>query len=314
MSKKNLILGGILVVLIGLAFIYEGPLQNLRERFGKPNNFLTTLDATQVSRIDITRAGETISIEQEGERWKLAETRDFYIKDDIMATLMVTLKEATQAKVEIVSENPENKSDLETNVDTGALVSFRQADTVLMEVVVGKLASDFSSTYISQIDRNETYSVAANLRNALVRSDWYDKVIFESDKEAVNKIRFQYPTREFTIEKGEDGWSGTLPYSFKIDEEKIEPILDIMTDLSTADIPDQTFEGTGLEKNSIIVQATGEGIDNVLMIGDEQPREGEEEIEEGEKLYFAKDGSRDNIYLIDGNKKIELDKQISDLR
>ena len=81
MSKKNLILGGILVALVALAIIYEGPLQDLKGKFGKPKNFLAVLDTSQISRIDITRENEIISIEQEGERWKVAGTRDFYIQE-----------------------------------------------------------------------------------------------------------------------------------------------------------------------------------------------------------------------------------------
>ena len=121
----------------------------------------------------------------------------------------------------------------------------------------------------------------------------------------------QYPDREFAIEKVKNGdkeeWQGTLPYKFKVSEEKINKILNIMTSLRATRIPEQKFEGTGLEKHLIIVEASGDDVDSVLMVGDTY-KDGEEE------LYYAKRGDSDNIYLITKEQRDELDKTIRDLR
>ena len=86
-----------------------------------------------------------------------------------------------------------------------------------------------------------------------------------------------------------------------------------MSNLSSAEIPEQTFEGTGLENHEMIVQATGEELDHVLMIGGMKQLENEDDEEE-EKLYYAKKGDSDNIYLIREDQKDELQKQIWQLR
>ena len=125
-----------------------------------------------------------------------------------------------------------------------------------------------------------------------------------SDKEKITKIRFQYPTREFTIEKTDDKWSGTLPYSFDVDEDKVDDILVIMSDLTAVKIPEQTFQGTGLDKHNIIIQAIGEDMEAVLMVGDDN----------GEELFYAKRGDSDNIYLITEKQRDKLNIKISDLK
>lgn len=308
MSKKNLVLGGILILLITLAYIYQGPLKEWRQNLGKSDNFLAGIDAAGVTGIEIMRDDKKTALIKSGDKWKIEGTKDFYVKDSLTANLEESLKNATMAEVELVSTNKDNKGDFQTD-ERGTMVKLKQGDTVLIEFVIGELASDFVSTYISKIDIDETYALKANIYSAFNPGDWYDKTIFSVDQEKITKVRFQYPTQEFTIEKQEEEWIGILPYTFDVDQDKIKEILNIMSNLSAFKIPEQTFIGTGLEKHSIIVQAIGEDIDNTLIIGDLKKEEEEGDIE----LYYAKKGDSDNIYVITKSERDELNKRINDL-
>jgi hypothetical protein len=316
MSKKNLLLGGILVVLVVLAFIKEGPLKDWQEKSSKPKNILAEIMVDQVSRIDINYRGTETTIEKMGDKWLVAGTKDFYLKDELVNTVQTALNESVKAEVEVVSTNKDKKDEFSTTDETGARVKLMQGETVIKELLIGKTGPDFTSTYVSLDDIDETYAVKANLNNAFWRSDWYNREIFNNDSEKIDKIRFQYPTREFTVEKGEDGWSGTLPYIFSVDEDKLRGAINVMSNLQAREIPPQSFEGTGLEKNLIIVQATGEDVDNVLMVGEAKANDVEDEEEGAEEntLYYVKRGDSDNIYLITKDQRDELDKQIGDLR
>lgn len=174
----------------------------------------------------------------------------------------------------------------------------------MADFVIGKAGSDYMSAYISQPNTNNTYAVMVNLYDTFNQNDWRDKIIFSSEKDKIAKVRFQYPGREFVMEKDGESWTGKTPYKFKVDSKKIDEILDVMSDLSAVKIPEQNFTGTGLEKHLIIAQATGEGVDNTLMIGTEN--------EDG--LYYAKKGNSDNIYLISKEQRNELNKQIWQLK
>lgn len=298
------------MVLIALAFLYSGPVQEWRQQLGRSDNILAGFDFSQVNLISITNNGNTTELEKIGDRWRIVGTNDFYVADNIMNTVINEMNSAVKSEVEVVSENRDKKADFETDELSGIKLTLKQGDTILKELIIGKYTPDYQGSFISEPNIDETYSFKANLRAAFDRDDWYDRTIVKADKESINKLRFQYPTREFTLEKQEDGWVGTLPYKFTVDEEKINGILDLMSDLTAADIPVQDFAGTGLEKNLIIVQASGENIDQTLMAGEARATESEDEP----VLYYAKRGDSDNIYLIEKEKRDLLDQTINSLR
>lgn len=312
MNKKNLILGGILIILIAAAYLWQGPVGEWQANRKKPKNFLAGLNIEQISAIDISAPDLSLTLEKAGDKWKIAGTKEFYIKDDMAAGLFAELGKALKADLDIAGENKENKDKFQTGA-SGVKVALKQGETVLVEFVVGKSGSDYASSYISLPEADKTYLVKANLNEVFARDDWYDKTIFAADKDKINKIRFQYPNREFTLEKASSTneiangkWSGIAPYKFSVNQEKIGKILDIMSDLSAAKVPAQTFENTGLEKNNIIVEAIGEGVVNTIMIGDA--------ASDDKNMYYAKRGDSDNIYLITKEQRDELEKQIWQLR
>ncbi|MCK4554661.1 DUF4340 domain-containing protein [Candidatus Parcubacteria bacterium] len=336
MNKRTLILGGILIILIALAYFYQGPIKDWRADLGKPDNFLAIVDVEQIDKIEIVRSGKTTILEKHGDKWKIVGTKGFYVKQDLADSLKSGLDEAVEAVVELASSNKDKKSEFQTDLENGVNVkliytpdpSQEGNDEVAADFIVGKRGVDFTSTYISEPASDNTYILKANISSLFNRGDWYDKTIFSSDKAKISRIRFQYPTREFTITKTqkyentetlEQEWEGILPYEFSVDAEKIDTILDIMSDLTAVEIPEQNFAGTGLEKNLIIVQAIGEDIDNTLMIGDayktaESLLGDSAEAVDDDGLYYAKRGDGDNIYLITKEQRDELDKRIMGLK
>ena len=305
MNKKNIILGGILIFLIILAWLYSGPFKNWQKNSNKTENFLAALKVEDVSRIEVTNSSQTTTLEKQGERLKISNTKDFYAQDELVKNLTKALEDSAKAKMEIVSRNKDKKTDFQTDETSGSRIKLFQGEKMLADFVVGKMTNDYSGSYVSQPESDRTFSINVNLSGIFNRTDWRDNKIFASSKDQINKVRFQYPTREFTIEKNKDNkWAGSLPYKFTVREEKIDKILDIMSNLTAAQIPEQNFSGTDLEKSAIIIQASGEGIDNTLMIGKDN----------GKQMYYAKRGNSDNIYLITKEQRDELNKQIGELK
>ncbi len=302
MNKKNLILAAILFLLVLVSYVYQGPMQDWKAKSGKQENFLQAVNIDEINSIEIVKNGELLKFNKQDNRWKIDGTKDFYIKDDIMVGVISSLKEAQKAEIELVSENPEKKGDFQVD-DQGNRIRLMKDSSILVEFVVGKVTTDYKGSFISMPDFPKTYALEKSL-GSLDREDWYDKTIFKTEKEKINKIRFQYPTREFTVEKKENKWMGTLPNKFSVKDEKIDEILDVMSNLNAAEISAQIFEGTGLEKHSIIIEVGGEEASYSIMIGDEA----------GDELYFAKKGDSDNIYLITKEQRNKLDKQAWELK
>ncbi|MCK5416086.1 DUF4340 domain-containing protein [Candidatus Parcubacteria bacterium] len=308
MNKKNLILASVLAVLVIFAYIYQGPLQNSKSRQEKNNNFLLGLQVDDINKIEITNQGKVTKLEKVDGKWRVEGTKDFWITEDLTGQI----KEASEVNFEIIGKNKDKKDEFNTG-ETGIKIKLSQNDNILDEFIMGKMANDFISSYVSKADSDNTYSIkVAGLNSTFSKLDWYDKTIFSSNKADIIKLRLQYPDKQLVIEKDGEEWKGTEPNDFEVDKEKIETILNMMTNLRAIDIPVQSFEKTGFEKNELIVQVTGEnGFDNTLMVGSKFVSEGEEDERE---LYYAKKGNSDNIYLISKEEKDELIVTVGDLK
>jgi hypothetical protein len=321
MNKKNLILSGVLMLLIIFAWAYQGPLKDYKARVGKAGNFLSALNMDQVDRMEIARNGKTDVFLKNGDKWKIDGTKDFWMDSSLAKGITDSLASAKTADASVVSENPKKKIDYRTD-EQGIAVKLFSGQSTVSDFIVGNNTADYQGTYVSQTGSDKTYSIKAGLNLAFYNDNWYDQTIFEGDKTKIAKVRFQYPKIGFTVEKvlpkgdasstagAPDVWKGTKPYAFSVSAEKIDKILDIMSNLTAAEIPAQTFAGTGLEKNLIIVEATGEGVANTLMIGDAKKTDSATD----EKMYYAKRGDSDNIYLITETEKDELVKKMQDLK
>lgn len=303
MSRKNLLLGGVLIVLLAIAYIYQGPYQEWKQSGKKGGDLLSNIKTVEeVTGVEIRKGTTTVTTLEKGEEgWKLADSKEFYIKESNEDDLKGALESLFQDEWEVVSTNPDSKKEFQTGENgTHFILS---TDNKEESLVVGKTGPDFQSSYLSFPDSSKTYLADSNISDLANVEQWGDPIIFDTDKENITELRFQYPDNEFTVTKEEEKWRGTVPYNFSVDQEKIKEVLNVMTDLTAADIPKQTFEGTGLGKHLIIVEAGGEE-SNTLMVG-ENNKEG---------LYYAKKAKSDNIYLITEEQRNKLKRSISDLR
>jgi len=301
MNKKNLILGGVLIILIVFAYIYQGPVKEWRESRGLAKNFLAGVSLEMIDRVEIKKGGETVTLEKEEAGWKISGTKDFYVNEKVAESLTFALEKIGEKKLELVGKNIDNKEAFKTD-ESGIGIKIIQVDEEF-NFVVGKTTPDFSGSYICENGSEKTYRINLNLI-VFDQEEWRDNQIFSFMPERVNKMRFQYPDRQFWVEKMEDKWKGILPWAFSVNEEKINEILETVGNLKAIKIPEQNFEGTGLEKNLVIAQIVGENIDETIMVG--------QESEGGQ--YFAKKGNSDNIYLISKEDRDILNRTTIDLK
>jgi hypothetical protein len=304
MSKKTMIMGGVLVVLIALAFLYEGPIKKWEDSTGKPTNPLEKFDMGKLGKIELTKAGKTTTLEKKDDKWKVASERNFAADQTVIDNLTADLGKLRDASLELVSSNKDKQKDFETS-ETGLKLKLIFVDSKQIEMIIGKMGNDFSSSYISWANSSDTYLVKVNVRQSADVPEWRDKKIFVTDRAKLAKIRFQFPKSQFTIEKTANNWVPSSNPKSNLASSKVDKVIDAMANLQAAEIPVQDFKGTGLEKNSIIVQATGDGVDNTLMIGD-KAKIGD--------FYYAKKGDSDNIYLITKAQRDTLNTSINSLK
>jgi hypothetical protein len=303
MGKKNLILFGVLVLLLIATYIYQGPYNDWREN-KEEGNILAGATVEEVDKMEIRKnATTTISLAKDEKGWKLADSKEFYVQESVNKELNDALRGLKKSEAEEISSKADRKEEFGTG-DSGVRLTLYSGDEKVEELIVGDRGVSFESSYISFPGKQETYSIESGIAGLTSKEQWGDPIIFDADKESINKVRLQYPDNEFTIEKQEEGWRGTSPYEFNVSEEKMDKVLNVMTNLVASDIPEQDFEGTGLEKHLIIAEASGDKIDNTLMVG--------EANDDG--LYYAKKAKSDNIYLITEEQRNVLKTTIEDLR
>jgi hypothetical protein len=301
MKKNNLILAAVLLVLIGLAFAYQGPIKAWRERASQPKNFLASIDFAKVDKVEIGPGGKTVLVRQ-GDDWKVGtDKKAANASPGAIEQMLDQLKTAQQKPLELASTNKDRKAEFQTD-SSGIEVSFYQGDNKTI-IIVGKMTSDYASAYLSRPDDDSTYRAAqANLQSVFAAEEWRDLAIFKGgDSAKVQKLRLQFPDKQFVLEKkGEDWFEGKN----KLNKDKVSKIIARMTELTAAKIPAQDFKPSGLDKSSLIIQATGGDVDNTLMIGKA----------DAQKQYYAKRGDGDMIYLISQADRDELNKKPDQLK
>jgi hypothetical protein len=302
MSKKNLVLGGILIVLAVFAWIWSGPLKDLQQSNGREKNFLAKIAQAKVDKVIIEKGGQKTELDKSGDIWTIKGVKNFSINQTAVGAMNTILGEIGNLPLETVSTNADKKSSFGTD-DQGLKVEISQGGDSF-NFIAGKSTPDYSGTYLAKPDSDKTYQIALDLNSVFGLDDWRDPAIFSFVPERGNKIRFQYPGRQFTVEKIENKWTGTKPNKFTVADDKIGAVLGILQNLAAVKIPAQTFANTGLEKHSIIVQVAGGGFDNTIMIGDCTK----------DNLCYAKTVANDNIYLISKTARDALDKTIVSLK
>jgi hypothetical protein len=302
MSKKNIILGIILIILVAFAWVWNGPLKKIQEVKAVEKNFLAGISSARVDKVIISNSGKTTELDKSGDVWKIAGEKKFGVDSSAGTSLNSILSELGTMSLEVVSTNSDKKSSFGTD-EQGIKIEVKQGSDTF-NFVVGKPTSDNSGTYLAAPDFGKTYQVALDLNTVFSRADWRDLSIFSFVPERSEKIRFQYPDHQFTVENIANKWTGTKPAKFAVNTDKITSILGVLSSLTAAQIPAQSFANTGLEKHSIIIQVSGAGFDNTLMIGDCTK----------DNLCYAKTGASDNIYLINKSDRDALNKKMTDLK
>lgn len=304
MNKKNLILIIVLILLVAVAYIYQGPWQSWQASKNLPKNFFASVNVDQINKIEITKNGETTSLMLNGSKWKIDGTKDFYVSDANAQNVVARLKDLTAAQLEIASTNQAKKSDFNTDAASGVSIKLGQGSKGIAGFIIGKINSDYTGTYFSPTGSDITYLTKVDIYDAFVQTDWYDKTIFASDKTKINSVKFKNSGKELDVAKQGDDWYATGTTKIKLDKDKVNSAVDLLASLVATAIPDRNATSTGLANSQLIIQATGVGVDNTIIVGNDN----------GQGLYYAKRGDSDNIYLIAKAERDKLNVQIKDLK
>ena len=168
-------------------------------------NFLN-LNADQITKIVTINGVDTLTFQKDQGRWYLLDPLPR--RTDSMAVLNMLSSAAGIRVGKVISENVDRQGDFMVDKIGGNLVLFYRDDSLLSEVIIGKVASDRTHTYVRKPDSDEVYLADGLLTYTFRRqkSQWLDKTIFSFSPESVAKIELVYPDDGIRLSVSDSAW------------------------------------------------------------------------------------------------------------
>ena len=306
--KKNTILIIILAVLALAAYLYVGPYKNWqgKRQTADARNWLTAINISLVDKITATdKDGKTHTLTKINNEWK-TEPNNWPTEKIITDALDEKLTDLTKDELEIASFNKDNqaKFDLTNN---GLRVKLFQGDKEVGGFIIGKIGSDYASTYIGRDNDDRSYRAHDTYVRAFDVESWRDNTILNLETSAISAIEWQNAAGKLEItnqpdKRGETYWHASSTTT-KLNKEKVETFLNSVVKLEASDVPEQTIAGTDLDKPAAQLSLSGQGIKETLILGGKKDSE-----------YYLQKQSTGQIFLITEQTKKELEKQIKDFQ
>ena len=300
---KNIYLGGALILLICLAWFYQGPYKDWSFKKNLPVNPLATLNTDTLNSIEITKGSSTAKLKKTDGVWYVDsnEKVKFKVTKTVIDPIVEKLAEAKKANLQLISNNQDKQKEYELTDDKSTQIKLTDNKNSF-EVVLGKTTSDYMGSFVTTKNNNKTYKFSAiNLSALFGRDDWRDLTIFSQGEKKATSMRIQYQGKKLELTKTGENWvAGKTKYNTA----SVEKIATAMANLFATRIPEQNFKPAGLEKPEVILEVKGDGFDNTLMIG-KKNKDG---------LFYAKTGEQDNLYLINKNDHDILTTQENKLK
>ena len=204
MKRSTLLLAGILVVLILIAFLL---LQKPGEQSSSASTgeFLARVDSLAVDKIHLQSPTFNVVLEKQGVEWYLRNPLSFRADQSNVAQL---LHQAKSLEVKnVVSGNPEKQSLFQVD-STGTQVTLFEGENETASFILGKTGPTFSETYARRKGSNEVVLVSNIMNYAFTRSikEWRDRAIVSIPKETIKQLTYQFGDTTFTMEFRDSLW------------------------------------------------------------------------------------------------------------
>lgn len=174
MGKKNLILGGVLIIMVVLAYLYQGPFKKWQASSNRPVNFLASVDISKVDRIVIGGEKE-VTLQKGGDGWLVAGGKGFKADSAAVSSALGKINEAGAAQLELVSTNKGRKANFKTD-GSGIQARLYEGEKEVVALNLGKASNDFITSYVGRAGDDNTYQFAGvNLYSVFSLADWRDK-------------------------------------------------------------------------------------------------------------------------------------------
>lgn len=307
-TKKNYKLIVIFIILLAAAYLIKtAPWANHKL---EAEAIFSGLDENKIDKIEITKNENSVILEKKNNLWVVANLENFKAEQERVGGIIAQITSAKQ--LALVSENFEKQSKYQVE-DKDTRVKFFTGDNLAADFFVGKTGTSSNTNYLRIADSNSVYLIDIGLSQFFMDLDFRDKQILKITKEGIDKLEFIYPKSEILLEKNEEGWEVKTKEEFNANQQAVNEILNLASNLQAQDIAvDKNLEDGGLDNPELKLTIYSGENKNILLLGKNViEKSGEEEIIKGR---YAKLENNDTIYIIYKYASEQLIKELKDFQ
>ena len=194
-KKEYIILGAVILALGTYLFL------NQQDRIHYDLPETEGLDTAAITRIEMTKAGETVTLTRHDSQWRLAPGD--YPADQAQVDRM--LKSVAELTITALVSETQSYARYDLDADRQIVVKAFEGDQLVRRFAVGKAASTFRHTHILLGEDKNVYHAAGSFRWEFDKpvDELRDKKVLEFDRRAVTEIAIEADDKRLVITKQE---------------------------------------------------------------------------------------------------------------
>ena len=173
---KRLLIPIIILAVIILVWLIQSGLEEKKTKVQAVENYLN-LNESDVDKVLIFKPDDSLALYQENTVWYVQDS--FPRKADPQVINNMLTQSISMRVENVISRNPEKQAAFDVDSIKGLLVQFWGNDTLLNSIIIGKMTSGYTHTYVRQPEADEVYLSTGPLSYVYnrPRTGWLDKNI-----------------------------------------------------------------------------------------------------------------------------------------
>jgi hypothetical protein len=223
--QTTAVLAALLAVLAGFYYVYEMRWGPAREEAAARKGRLFSAETKDVTEVQLTRGGERVRLQREGESWQLLEPvkarGSRTAVDELLATVMT-------AKIDREID-PKPASPADFGLDKPAAeVTLTLKDGKKLGLQLGAKNPTGVWVYAREHDKPAVFVLGESVLRDATRpvADFRDRTILAFDAKEVSGFEIVLPEETLAVEGGAGAWRITRPVTLKADTETVREFLD----------------------------------------------------------------------------------------
>lgn len=307
MKRSTLIL--LLAALVGGILIYFLEIKPGKPRDEEPETSKEAFNFKRedITAINVTRGGETVSLENQDNKWVIKQPVSAAADDSALNALIGDL---VSARVEREFENPSADAMKEYGLASPAVkLEVKLKDGKSHQVELGGKDPLGSSVYAKLDGAAKVVVIGSSMLTNADKplNDWRDRSVLGATEYDLTSLKVTNENGSFELSKKDADWQIASPVTGAADSGEVNGLVSALTSAKATEIVSETADDLakyGLDKPKITVSAkTNTGAEKGISLGSKF-----------DESYYAKAADRAQIYKVDSALYEKLNTKLNALR